>query len=92
MSLLFDYYGGLLPSRQADVFALYHEDDLSLTEIAEQQGISKQGVHDALKRAEAALAGYERKLGLIARHEAWLAALERLDPGTARRLAEEVDI
>lgn len=90
--MLYDYYGGLLGARQRDVFSLYHEDDLSLSEIAEQAGISRQGVHDALKKAEAQLTGYEEKLGLVARHEKWLAALEKLDPRVARRLAQEVDI
>jgi len=92
MSLLYDYYGGLLGERRRQVFALYHEEDLSLAEIAEITGITRQGVHDALKKAEAQLALYESKLGLIERHEAWLAAIEEIDPKIARMLEERVDI
>jgi predicted DNA-binding protein YlxM (UPF0122 family) len=92
MSMLYDYYGGLLAERRRQVFALYHEEDLSLAEIAELTGITRQGVHDALKKAEAQLAVYESTLGLIARHEAWRAAIEEIDPEIARMLEERVDI
>jgi predicted DNA-binding protein YlxM (UPF0122 family) len=92
MSMLYDYYGGLLGERQREIFSLYHEDDLSLSEIAETIGITRQGVHDALKKAESALAEYEDKLGLVERHEAWLAALKKIDPEVARMLESEVDI
>jgi predicted DNA-binding protein YlxM (UPF0122 family) len=92
MSLLYDYYGGLLGERQNRVFSMYHEDDLSLAEIAELTGVTRQGVHDALKRAEARLAEYEETLGLVARHEAWIAALDKIDPEVARMLEREVDI
>jgi predicted DNA-binding protein YlxM (UPF0122 family) len=92
MSLLYDYYGALLGDRRKQVFSLYHEDDLSLSEIAELTGITRQGVHDALKKAEAQLIRYEDKLGLVGRREAWLAALEKIDPDTARMLEKELDI
>jgi predicted DNA-binding protein YlxM (UPF0122 family) len=92
MSLLYDYYGGLLGERQSRVFALYHEDDLSLAEVAELTGVTRQGVRDLLKRTEARLAKYEDALGLIARHEAWRAALAKIDPNVARMLEREVDI
>ena len=68
-SLLYDFYGALLSDAQRDVTALYHEDNLSLSEIAEELGQSRQAVHYTLKKAEAALAGYEEKLGLIASYE-----------------------
>jgi predicted DNA-binding protein YlxM (UPF0122 family) len=92
MSLLFDYYGGLLGERQSRVFSLYHEDDLSLAEIAELTGVTRQGVRDLLKRTEARLARYEDALGLIERHEAWRTALAKIDPKVARMLEREVDI
>jgi len=66
-SLLYDFYGELLTARQKDVMKLYHEENLSLSEIADEFGISRQGVHDALKNAEKALMEYEEKLGLIKR-------------------------
>ena len=66
-SLLYDFYGQLLSKRQQEVMALYHEENLSLSEIAEEFGISRQAVHDTLKKAEQALSEYEAKLGLMAR-------------------------
>ncbi len=67
ISMLMDFYGALLSRRQQDVCRLYHEENCSLQEIAEELGISRQGVHEALKKAEAALQGFEEKLGLIER-------------------------
>ena len=52
ISLLYDFYGGLLTEKQRQVMELYHEENLSLAEIAEEFGISRQGVHDTLKKAE----------------------------------------
>ena len=68
-SMLFDFYGALLSSSQNEVMALYHEDNLSLSEIAEDLGMSRQAVHYTLKKAEKALAGYEDKLGLVAEYQ-----------------------
>lgn len=65
MSILYDYYGKLLTEKQNRIFRLYHDDNLSLSEIGQELGVSKQGVHDALKKAEAALSEFENKLGLI---------------------------
>jgi predicted DNA-binding protein YlxM (UPF0122 family) len=65
MSILFDYYGLLLTEKQRRIFTLYHEDNLSLSEIGDELALSKQGVHDALKKAEAMLEDYEGKLKLI---------------------------
>ena len=67
MSLLADFYGALLSQRQQDVLRLYHEENCSLQEIAEELGISRQGVHEALKKAEKSLRDYEAKLGLVVR-------------------------
>ncbi|MBQ6621454.1 MAG: DNA-binding protein [Mogibacterium sp.] len=67
-SLLYDFYGELLKDSEREVMNLYHEDNLSLTEIAEEIGQSRQGVHYTLKRAEKSLGKYEEKLGLVARY------------------------
>ena len=66
-SLLYDFYGELLTERQREVLELYNEENLSLAEIAEEFGISRQGVHDALHKAQKALEDYEHKLGLVER-------------------------
>ena len=55
MTMLFDFYGELLTERQREFFDLYYNEDLSLTEIAENSGISRQGVRDVIVRAEGAM-------------------------------------
>ena len=61
---LFDFYGELLTPRQKEMFSLYYNDDLSLSEIAEQVGITRQGVRDTVKKTGEQLADFEKKLGL----------------------------
>lgn len=78
-SLLFDFYGQLLSKRQQEVMALYHEENLSLSEIADEFGISRQAVHDTLKKAELALGEYERKLGLVGKLAASKKAINDID-------------
>lgn len=68
-SLLYDFYAALLNESQREVMALYHEDNFSLSEIADELGQSRQAVHYTLKKAEAALHTYEEKLGLIESYE-----------------------
>ena len=68
MSLLFDFYGETLTEKQRELFDLYYNEDLSLSEIAEHAGITRQGVRDSVKRAEHALHEMEQKLGLVARY------------------------
>ncbi len=62
---LFAFYGELLTEKQKDILTLYCLDDLSLGEIAEDLSISRQGVHDTVKRATKTLEDYESKLGLM---------------------------
>lgn len=69
ISRLLDLYGGLLSDRQREICALCYDDDLSLSEIASLTGITRQGVRDARRRAEAILFAYEEKLGLLARFD-----------------------
>lgn len=69
MSMLFDFYGELLTDRQREFFDLYYNDDLSLAEIAENAGISRQGVRDIIVRAEGVMQEVEDKTGLIRRFE-----------------------
>ncbi|NLK20981.1 MAG: putative DNA-binding protein [Epulopiscium sp.] len=67
ITLLYDFYGGLLTDKQKDIFELYYHDDLSLAEIAEQFSISRQGVYDTLKRCETLLFQYENAIQLVKR-------------------------
>ena len=65
-SMLFDIYGGLLTDKKKRVMEMYHEDDLSLSEIAEELEVSRAAVHDSLRSAERLLCSYEDKLGILA--------------------------
>lgn len=67
MALLYDFYGDVLTDRQKEFYDLYYNEDLSLSEIAENYGISRQGVRDVIVRAEAALTELEDKTGIIRR-------------------------
>ena len=67
MTMLFDFYGELLTERQKEFFDLYYNEDLSLAEIAENAGISRQGVRDVIVRAEAIMTDLEDKTGLMKR-------------------------
>jgi len=69
ISLLFDYYGGLLTDKQKEIVELYYYQDLSLGEIASNIKISRQGVYDHLHRAEEALKSYENKLKLAEKNK-----------------------
>lgn len=64
---LLDIYGELLPQNQFDLIDLYCNQDLSLAEISENEGITRQGVHDKIKRGQQQLLEYEQKLGLVAK-------------------------
>lgn len=67
VSLLFGFYKRMLTERQADTVELYYNEDLSLAEVGTELGISRQGVRDNLKRAEAILYDTEARLGLVKR-------------------------
>ena len=66
-ALLYDFYGELLTTHQKEVYEQFILEDLSLSEIAESAGISRQGVHDLIRRCQKALEGYENKLHLVER-------------------------
>lgn len=99
-TLLFDFYGELLTDKQREYFDLHYNADLSLAEIAEQAGVSRQGVWDIIRRAEATLRETEEKTGLVRRYGAQretVAAIERrlrrlqpLTTGEAARLTAEI--
>ncbi len=76
--LLYDFYGELLTAHQREVYEGLVLNDMSLSEIADEQGVSRQAVHDLIKRCDRILSGYEEKLGLIARFQ------------ETKKLAEEI--
>jgi predicted DNA-binding protein YlxM (UPF0122 family) len=76
ISNLLDFYGEMLTEKQRDFLDYYYNEDLSLSEIAENEGITRQGVRDAIKRAEAQMLDMESKLGLF---EKWSDLRKGLD-------------
>ncbi len=82
--LLYDFYGELLTEHQRNIYEDAVYNDMSLAEIAEQHGISRQGVHDLIRRCDKLLAGYEEKLHLVRKFAEAKQTAARID-----RLAEE---
>lgn len=95
VGLLNDYYGALLTDYQSELIRLYYDCDLSLQELADEYGISRQGVRDVLVRGEQKLKGYEQKLGLASKLNTVLTELNELLPmvdGTLKeRLGKLID-
>ena len=93
---LFAFYGPLLTERQRKLLTLYCEEDFSLSEIAVREGISRQGVYDAVRRGARQLESYERQLGLLARYRRLTQGLEeglealRDAPGEEAQRAREI--
>ena len=75
ISYLLDFYGDMLTEKQQEVIDAYYNEDLSLAEIAEDWGITRQGVRDAIKRAEQQLTEMEERLGLARRFQGIQGAL-----------------
>lgn len=98
--MLFDFYGELLTDKQREYFHLHYNEDMSLAEIAQSEGISRQGVWDIIRRGEESLRRFEEKTALVARFAAQREAvavmeqqLQQLLPlteGEARVLTESL--
>ena len=67
--LLLDFYGGLLSPRQYEIMNYYYNEDLSLGEISDEIGISRQGVRDAVQKSQKLLTEFDEKLGLMNRFD-----------------------
>ena len=78
MALLFDYYGGMLTDKQSSCFDMRYNQDLSLGEIAESLGVSRQAVNDNLTRTEALLRRMEENIGCVKRDMITRAAVEEI--------------
>lgn len=85
LSMLYDFYGELLGDHKKRIFEDYILNDLSLAEIADNTGMSRQGVHDAIKRCTKALRGYEEKLRLAEKFEGAKHLV-----GEIRQISEEI--
>ena len=88
MTLLCDFFGEMLTEKQREYFDLYYNEDLSLGEIAENDGISRQAVRDAIVRAEKFLLQAEEKTGVLHRFLEQQAAADRLEQ-LARQMEQE---
>lgn len=78
MAILLDFYGDVLTEKQRDVVDLYYNEDMSLGEIAEHSGITRQGVRDSIKRAEMIMMELEEKLCFVARYNSFLEKVEQI--------------
>lgn len=87
-SELFTIYKGLLTDKQADVFSLHIECDLSLGEISEIKNVSRQGVSDTINKTKDILLSYEEKLGLLEKKR----KLNKFKDKLSSELAEEIDL
>ena len=79
IAYLLDFYGDVLEGRSQSIMRAYYEDDLSLSEIADGEGISRQGVRHVIKKGEEQLEFFEEKLGLATHYKELESAVEKLD-------------
>jgi hypothetical protein len=79
ISYLLDFYGDMLTDKQREVMEQYYNDDLSLSEIAENFGITRQGVRDAIKRGESTILELEEKVGFARRYRASQESISQLE-------------
>ena len=89
--LLYDFYGELLTEHQRQIYEGIVYENLSLGEIAMEQGISRQGVHDIVKRCDKALLGYENRLKLIERFMKIKERIKEIDRWSELYENEEID-
>ena len=87
VGLLLDFYGEILTEHKRNILDMYYNEDFSLSEIAEQIGISRQGVRDAIVKASNELRFYEEKLGLANRFSEMKASAEKI-----RRISEDLSL
>ncbi len=85
-TLLYDFYGELLTDKQKEIYELFYQNDMSLSEIAGELAISRQAVRDQLKRTEKILSDYEDKLRLVERFMANKSSAVRI-----RKLIDELE-
>lgn len=89
MNLLYDFYGDLLTDKQKEYGELYYADDLSLREISEELCVSRQAVHDNIKRTSQVLQKYEDMLGLIKKEKAIKEAIVKLKSYVLEQISDD---
>ena len=92
ITILFDVYGSLLTEKQRETLEFYYNDDLSLGEISEETGITRQGVMNCIKTSEARLAELEEQMGLVGKFKALKASVERLERAVSDEKADTPEI
>ena len=91
-TILFDVYGSLLTEKQRETLEFYYNDDLSLGEISEETGITRQGVMNCIKTSEARLAELEEQMGLVGKFRELKASVERLERAVSDAKADNPEI
>lgn len=98
LNVLYDFYSDFLTERQRGIFEQHYLNDLSLGEIAENYGITRQGVYDVIKRSQIILNDYEQKLGLVKKHltleqkvNAIVKSLKELDSGVQEKYKDKLN-
>lgn len=91
-TILFDVYGSLLTEKQRETLEFYYNDDLSLGEISEETGITRQGVMNCIKTSEARLAELEEQMGLVEKFRALKSSVERLERAVSDSKADNPEI
>ena len=89
-TMLFDFYGELLTEKKREYFDLHYNEDLSLSEIAAGEGISRQGVWDIIRRADESMRRFEAKTGLVARFARERQVLDGLEEKVETLIARSV--
>ncbi len=93
-ALLYDFYGELLTEHQKEIYEKFVIEDLSLSEIADDAGISRQGVHDVIKRCNKILEGYEHKLHLVEKFISIKSKVQHINEASQieqiKKIAEEI--
>ncbi len=92
ISFLLDFYGDTLSERRREIIEMYYNEDLSLSEIAEQTGISRQGVRDSVKKSEKELIELEETLGLAERFAKIKKETEDISDSISKLMAETSDV
>lgn len=79
LTILYDYYSGLLKEAQREILSDYYFNDMSLSEIADERGISRQGVHDTVKRCSKSLMEFEEILGLASKQKSIKSTIKKIN-------------